>query len=165
MATFTTLVGAAAEETYISFSAVGASRVKPAFLPKWCYNSAPQWRTNHHCLCTFIVNLTYYKRNRSILFYARQPIREKWPWLLGRLCTCLTDEHWFVLLTHSAPMHMRDGKPELLERCSRRSSSRPVLLRVLVLPFLYSKDPRDQSAEEKSGGIPHLVCTHTQNWG
>ena len=59
-------------------------------------------------------------------------------------------------------MHMRDGKPELVERCSRRSSSRPVLLRVLVLPFLYSKDPRDQSAEEKSGGIPHLVQrTHT----
>lgn len=40
-----------------------------------------------------------------------------------------------------------------------RKSTRPVLLGVLILPFLHSKDPCDQRAEEKSGGIPHLVNT------
>lgn len=41
----------------------------------------------------------------------------------------------------------------------RGRSIRPVLFGVLILPFLHSKDPCDQCAEEKSGGIPHLVNT------
>lgn len=64
----------------------------------------------------------------------------------------------YIPLVLSAPTHMTVNL-----NCWRRRSSRPVLFRVLVLPFLYSKDPRDQSAEEKSGGIPHLVHTHTKN--
>lgn len=43
--------------------------------------------------------------------------------------------------------------------CLSRRSITPVLFGVLILPFLHSKDPCDQCAEEKSGGIPHLVNT------
>lgn len=32
----------------------------------------------------------------------------------------------------------------------------PVLFGVLILPFLHSKDPSDQRAEEKRGRVPHL---------
>lgn len=36
----------------------------------------------------------------------------------------------------------------------------PVLLGVLVLPSLHSKDSCDESAEEEGGGIPHLGRIH-----
>lgn len=49
------------------------------------------------------------------------------------------------------------------EESEKRS---PVLLRVLVLPSLHSKDPGNESAEQKGGGIPYLRCarsyTHTK---
>lgn len=117
----------------------------PLFMLIYCKSDPVQKKRIHIILCK-----TAYKGDVTVTFRPSLHMPDWWALVLD------------LLLTPSAPMHMRDGKPELVERCSRRSSSRPVLLRVLVLPFLYSKDPRDQSAEEKSGGIPHLVQrTHT----
>lgn len=67
--------------------------------------------------------------------------------------TCLITAGYDVVCIHG------ENPIVTVERFERGRSSTPVLFRVLVLPLLHSEDPRDQSAEEQSGGVPHLGNT------